>query len=35
MVLRAEKSGTYTSKTFDAGNSRIAGITFTPEADDA
>ena len=33
MLLRAEKSGTYTSKVFNAGNSRIAGITFTPEAE--
>jgi hypothetical protein len=32
MSLRTHKSGTYTSKTFDAGDSRVSGITFTPAA---
>ena len=32
MALRTNKSGTFTSRTFDAGSSRVSGITFTPES---
>ncbi|HEX2411260.1 MAG TPA: hypothetical protein VHJ39_08840, partial [Solirubrobacteraceae bacterium] len=30
--LRTKTTGTYTSKVFDAGDARVTGITFTPQA---
>ena len=30
MMLRTVSSGTYMSKAFDAGDARVAGVTFTP-----
>jgi hypothetical protein len=33
MALRTSKSSTFTSRTFDAGDARVTGISFTPEAE--